>query len=255
MAVIKGERLKGFTHISNTCFRDTRLSLKALGLLCKVLSLPENWQYSVEGLASIVKEGKGSVERALKELKAAGYVSIKKLNPSQTESGRYEYEYTVHEEPIQKQDPQNKPLETSPLKQALRKQDLENKGLEMGVYIKDDKSITKESITKIASNKSKSAGIQDTLDGISNEELRSALNEFIQYRKEIKKPVTPHTLDLLIQKLNKLASTDAERIEILNQSMVNGWQGIFALDKRKQSNPRTEHYDSIDKTFMDGEIV
>ena len=63
-----------FTHVENTVFFDHALSLKAKGLLSMMLSLPEDWVYSVEGLVSLCKEGRDAVRSALAELEDAGYM-------------------------------------------------------------------------------------------------------------------------------------------------------------------------------------
>ena len=66
-------------------------------------------------------------------------------------------------------------------------------------------------------------------------ELNAALVSFVEYRKKIKKPMTEHAVKLMIGKLNKMTSSIEEQIEIINQSIVNGWQGLFPL---KQDNPQ-----------------
>ena len=60
-------------------------------------------------------------------------------------------------------------------------------------------------------------------------ELREALVEFVKFRKLIKKPMTNKALELIISKLNKLGSSDREKVEIINQSIERGWAGVFAL--------------------------
>jgi predicted phage replisome organizer len=60
-------------------------------------------------------------------------------------------------------------------------------------------------------------------------ELNQALLSFVEFRKGIKKPMTDHAVDLLIKKLNGMTSYIPEQIEIINQSIVNGWQGVFPL--------------------------
>lgn len=62
-----------------------------------------------------------------------------------------------------------------------------------------------------------------------NEELDKTILDFISNRKSLKKPMTDKAITLMLNKLDKLARTDAEKIEILNQSILNGWQGIFPL--------------------------
>ena len=64
----------GYTVIDNAAFFDRGLSLKALGLLCKALSLPADWEFTVQGLAAICKDGRAAVESALRELEEAGYL-------------------------------------------------------------------------------------------------------------------------------------------------------------------------------------
>ena len=62
-----------------------------------------------------------------------------------------------------------------------------------------------------------------------NEQLQDALVAFVQFRKDIKKPMSAGAVKLLTGKLDKLADTDDDRIEILNNSIVNGWTGIYAM--------------------------
>ena len=63
----------------------------------------------------------------------------------------------------------------------------------------------------------------------SNEELKATLIEFVKFRKSIKRVMTTRALELLIKKLDKLANDDNTKIEILNESIMNGWNGIFPL--------------------------
>ena len=66
-------------------------------------------------------------------------------------------------------------------------------------------------------------------EATESEELRSSLIEFVKFRKLIKKPMTNKALELIISKLNKLGSSDREKVEIINQSIERGWAGVFAL--------------------------
>ena len=66
-------------------------------------------------------------------------------------------------------------------------------------------------------------------------ELNQALLSFIEYRKGMKKPMTDRAVELLIDKLEGMTPSITEQIEILNQSIVNGWQGVFPLKDQKQS--------------------
>lgn len=65
-----------YTHISNFCAREKDLSLKAKGIYYIVMSLPDDWDFSIRGLCAITKEGKHSVYSAIDELKKHGYCSV-----------------------------------------------------------------------------------------------------------------------------------------------------------------------------------
>lgn len=64
--------------------------------------------------------------------------------------------------------------------------------------------------------------------------LDTAVKEFITFRKKIKKPMTDHAVKLMLSKLNKLTSDIDEQVEILNQSILNGWQGIYPLKREEK---------------------
>ena len=114
MAVFRVHKTKDFTVMSNHHLRDRNLTLKAKGLLSVILSLPDDWKYSIAGLAAICKEGTSAVKSALQELTDEGYVTVTKLYPNQTETGRIEYVYDIHERPQapRKQGIENLPLES-----------------------------------------------------------------------------------------------------------------------------------------------
>lgn len=117
MSVIRVHKNKNFTVMSNVHLRDMDLSLKAKGLLSVMLSLPDNWNYSIAGLCSICKENETAIKSTIKELKERRYVIVDKKYPNQTESKKYEYVYNIFEEPqpenqeIEKQGVENLPLD------------------------------------------------------------------------------------------------------------------------------------------------
>ena len=67
----------------------------------------------------------------------------------------------------------------------------------------------------------------------SNPEFLLTLNSFEDFRKKIKNPLTDRAKKMLVEKLDKLATTDEEKITILNESIFNGWKGVFELKERK----------------------
>lgn len=97
MAVMRVEKNKNYTTMSNYHFKEKKMSLKAKGLLSLMLSLPDSWDYSIKGLASLSKDGKDSVMSGLKELEQFGYLIRKRLF---TEEGHFDgYEYVIYECP------------------------------------------------------------------------------------------------------------------------------------------------------------
>lgn len=141
MAVIKVNKTKDYTIMSNTHFRERDMSLKAKGLLSLMLSLPSDWDYSVEGLVAICKENETAITSTLKELKSFGYLSVTKVMPNETESGRIEYMYEIYETP-QRDNIQG--IEN----QGVEKQDLEN----LPLVLQKEKSSKKEKDIYIYSN-------------------------------------------------------------------------------------------------------
>lgn len=84
MAFLRKEHKENYTCISNDVFRSD-LSLKARGMLCTMLSLPDDWEFSENGLQAILKDGQTSVRAAIKELESAGFLSRTR---ERDESGR-----------------------------------------------------------------------------------------------------------------------------------------------------------------------
>lgn len=74
MAFLRKEHKENYTCISNDVFKSD-LSLKARGMLCTMLSLPDDWEFSENGLQAILKDGQTSVRSAIKELESAGFLS------------------------------------------------------------------------------------------------------------------------------------------------------------------------------------
>lgn len=70
-----------------------------------------------------------------------------------------------------------------------------------------------------------------------NPELAEALNAFVQMRAAQRKPLTRYALDLLLAKLNRMASSDAEKLEIVQHSVMNGWQSFVPLQKAAEEHP------------------
>ena len=112
MAVIRVNKSRDYTVMSNVHFKEREMSLKAKGLLSLMLSLPDEWDYSVAGLAALSKDGKDSVMNAISELEEFGYLERVKLT---NEKGQFAgYEYNVFESPVTEKPNEKKPYSDFP---------------------------------------------------------------------------------------------------------------------------------------------
>ena len=106
-----------YTIVDNDIFKDKRLSYKDLGLLCQLLSLPDNWNFNIAGIASLHTDGEDSIKSGLKKLEEYGYLTRKQArNESGTFSG---YDYLIYQNPLDnddfKQSLENQITDNSPL--------------------------------------------------------------------------------------------------------------------------------------------
>lgn len=76
MNIVKREKSKNYTTISNVFLRDKALSIKAKGLLAVIMSLPEDWEFTINGICSVLKEGRTAIYSAIQELKDCGYCNV-----------------------------------------------------------------------------------------------------------------------------------------------------------------------------------
>ena len=96
MAVFRVNRNKNYTHMANYHFRDKKLSWKAKGILSTMLSLPDDWDYSLAGLTTLAIDGTDSTRAAIKELENKGYLERRAIR----EKGRIvDWEYLIYEKP------------------------------------------------------------------------------------------------------------------------------------------------------------
>lgn len=107
MAVFRVEKTRDYTVMSNHHLRNTALSLKGKGMMSLMLSLPENWDFTTKGLASICKDGVDSISATLRELEQHGYLTRERQRDTLGRMG--EIIYTIHEQPVQPE----KPVETA----------------------------------------------------------------------------------------------------------------------------------------------
>ena len=235
MAFLRKEHKENYTCISNDVFRSD-LSLKARGMLCTMLSLPDDWEFSENGLQAILKDGQTSIRSAIKELEAAGFLSRTRERDENGRMGKCVWivcDYPRFENP-----------------------NLVNSNLGNEPQLSTKQQSTNEPSTN-KKKESTRAGYDEIInDYTENEELRSALVEFVKMRKMMKKPLTNKALSLLLTSkkgLDWLASTDAEKIDIVQQSIMRGWMGFFPLKDDGGSKPAPQRRGKTDEEKQDDE--
>ena len=251
--MIRVNKTADYTVMSNTHFKEKGLSLKAKGLLSLMLSLPDNWDYSIAGLCAICVEKESAIKSTLDELKRFGYLRINKLYPAETKSGRIEYVYDIYETPQQSE------------KQAVEKQEVENQPLEIqGVENPRQYNTNKSNTNILSTNKSntkdikeskrKASGSFDRLIGDyakGDAELVELLLEWLKVRKAKRAAMTDKAIQLNLEKLDALALESGMTVaDYLKEVICRGWQAFYPIKTyskpaHKQSSGIMDDYESM----------
>lgn len=200
--VIRVNKTKDYTIMSNHHFKDKNISLKAKGLLSQMLSLPDDWDYTVDGLCYINKESKTSIQSALKELEDGGYLIRTRVKDS---LGRFGYEYDIYEQPQTDLPQTENPFTDKP--QTENQPQLNTK------EVNTKKPNTNNIIT----------------DYTDDDGLAEALKGFAEMRKSIKKPLTQRAWKIIFGKLDDISPDTSTKIAVLNQSIEHSWQSVYPL--------------------------
>lgn len=192
MSVVRVNHNTNYTVMSNHHLRNMDLSLKAVGLLSKILSLPPEWDYTIDGLAAICKDGVTAVKGALKELKDEGYLVVTKLMPDKTKSGRIEYIYDIYEQPqekqqLEKQEVENLQVEIQEVENHRQlNKDISSKDILSKEELKTDYKEEFENLWSLYPNKKgKTNALKDYISarksGVKFEDVLSGLYKYIEY--------------------------------------------------------------------------
>lgn len=224
MAVFRVHKNDNYTVLSNYHFKEKKMSLKAKGLLSLMLSLPDSWDYSAAGLVTLSKDGKDSVNAALKELEQFGYL---KRSQAYNENGTFGgYNYEIYEQPTDVNF--ENPSTENPF--------TENPSTENPTQLNTNKKNKKE--LSIKEEEGKKENTRTTYDAIINgkifdDKVKTALYEFIRMRSMMKKPLTNYALEITIDKLLKMSLDPIKQVEILENAILNNWHDIKKPTKKK----------------------
>ena len=136
MTVVRVVKDKNFITMGKYHLQEKEMSLKAIGLLSIMLSLPENWDYSIKGLVKIRKESYDSIRTTLKELEKFGYLKRTQI----LDKGKFvDVEYTIYEKPQ---------LENSLLEKPITENQTQLNNKELNNINNKEKNINKKVFTK-----------------------------------------------------------------------------------------------------------
>ena len=233
MAVFRVEKTKDYTIMSNYHLRDKNLSLKAKGLLSWMLSNSDDWDYTVAGIVSNVKESRDAVNSALCELEDYGYLTRRQLR----EGGKFgDMEYLITEKPFTENPTTENPQQINTnINKELNKR---NNSLS-----KDKEEQAPET------RKYKNYG--EIFSASENNEIRVALEKFVKSLSNkygYKPKVT--TVDKFANTLRELSSNNSElAMRIVDQSIDKGWKDLYKL-KDKHSRDAVSTAFNPDKDVL-----
>lgn len=147
MPVFRVEKTRDFTVMSNHHLRNRNMSLRAKGLLSLMLSLPEEWDYTLKGLARISMEGVDAIRTVIRELEELGYLE---RHRKRNEKGQLkDIEYIIHERPVVNEHESDKLIFDTPAPDApvLKNPTLDTPISEQTIQLNTNISNTKESNT------------------------------------------------------------------------------------------------------------
>ena len=237
MTVIKVNKTKNYTVMSNYHLKEKEMSLKAKGLLSLMLSLPDNWDYSIAGLVAICKENETAIKSTLEELKEFGYLKVIKKLPNETKSGRIEYEYLVYEQ-----------------KQEGEKQGVEFLGVEfLGVENPTQLNTNKSNTNKLNINNNKKVSktsFEDLINQFTSDtEERELLIEWLKVRKAKRAAMTNKAIELNLNKLRDLAKRSNMSVkDYLQEVICRGWQAFYVINSFASKTAQKKNLD-LDRKF------
>lgn len=222
MSVIRIHKTNNFTVMSNYHFKEKKMSLKAKGLLSLMLSLPDDWNYSVSGLVKLSKDGKDGVMSALQELEKFGYLTRQQqFNAKGQFSG---IEYNIYEQPQQENPITEKQIAAKPIS---ANQDAENPPQlnTNQLRTKKDHKFTNESSTNAISE----ADMYALLVEIDDIELAELYRAYTEWRAGTDAPLTKQGLQMLIKRCERLSEYNtATQKAMVETALIQGWKNVFS---------------------------
>lgn len=241
----RAEHAEGFTTISNALLRDDSLGFEARGFLSYMLTMSDDWVFSIKGLAFQTNLAEWKVMQLVTKLKKAGYIIQRRAKNEKGQFTTCDWDlYEVPQSIVRKNHTQEKPQCGKTTVKKNQTKDDPQCGKILPIRNTNSKEIPIERNNK--GKEEKAAPFAHILEPLSPE-LQKVFSDFVQMRKTIKAPLTEKALDLAIKKAYKLADDDPQKVKaIVEQSILNSWRGLFALKENEGHCAPPEPTNEID---------
>ena len=214
-----------YTKINNDLLRNENLKANTKILLLVIMSYESKEGYSYPSHSRLIKEtglSKSTLIKCLKELEELGYIVSEKSTGNN-----------------------NKYFIDSSIKTSSSKNDSSTKN-DTSSSAKNDTGVVLNLVHKNKQEnkqKNNNSDLEVIVEAYTdNKELKETIIDFIEMRKSIKKKLTERALKTILNKLDKIALNDFEKIEILENSIVNCWQGVFEIKKEAHNAGANQNY-------------
>jgi hypothetical protein len=213
----------GYSVINNHCLRNKNISEKAKGVFAIIMSLPDNWDFSINGLITICNGGESAIRSAIKELIENGYCQRNVIKHPTTKR-IIDWEYTFSEKPLcdfpQVEEPQ-----------------MENPHLENHTQLNKDESIPELKKKRLTKKEQYLLDFDSEFIRIFQErpEIEKSILDWIDYKFDIKKK--PYSTVRWLLDLYEF--TDKQIIESIKIAMAKEYQGFFPYNI-KDNKPTTQ---------------
>lgn len=240
MSIVRVHKTGNFTVMSNFHFKEKQMSLKAKGLLSLMLSLPDDWNYSISGLVKLSKDGKDGVMSALAELEKFGYLSRTKLT---NEKGQFSgVEYNIYEQPQQEE-----PVAEMP--KSAKQNEEEANTEDPPQLITNELSIKNQELNKEITKEKKDINIEDYLPllmQVKDDELRNRYVDYIEMRRNMDQPITMRGLSMLMTRCERISAGHIEKQKrLLETAIINGWKNVYEPKEDEVKNEALRRLKSI----------
>lgn len=236
---IKSGRTKGFVVLFRSAAQDERLSLEARGLFALMVSLPENWSYTVAGLAKKAGCGREKARRLLQELQTVGYLVREQ---SHDDGGKFSGAvYVLQDEAPLPENPSNGETKDQPLPEKPTTAEPSTAEPPTGIAPEKNKELKtpEEKEPPKAPQRGRRGSRYDLAEDAKpllqayvagDQELHRMLGEFIKLRVELQAINSREAVKRLLNRLDKLSGGDRGiKLQLLDQSITSSWKSVFPL--------------------------